>query len=219
MGGESNLFDFVKYRTKMKSAGERSIKIWSMKDKLRMVLFPRDFVTGNKEVLRRVLDEGHELGLHGWKHREWTRGLNKINIGKKITLAKSKYIKLFGEKPISFCAPGFNTNPDVLDILREKEISFISDFEGSEIKTYREMKNVPITICGDKRTPIIEWLVSQGKTDGEIILEIIKEIKSRKLSSIYIHDLFEARFKLGVLEEVFKFIKNNGIEVKRIIDF
>jgi len=219
MGGESNLIDFVMYRGKMESAGERSIKVWTLGDKLRMILSPRDFVKKNENMLKRILREGHELGLHGWKHREWTRGLDKINVKERIIKSRRKYKILFGKDVISFCSPGFNTNLVVLKILRANDIRFISDFAGDEIKIYDGMKNVPITICGNKRTPIIEWLVSQGKPDEEIILEIIDKIKTKRLSSIYIHDLFEARFKLDVLEEVFKFVKNNEIEVKRIIDF
>nr|MDA3781162.1 hypothetical protein [Bacteroidales bacterium] len=38
MGGESNIFEFLKNRGELKTAGERKIKLWSKKDKLRMLL-------------------------------------------------------------------------------------------------------------------------------------------------------------------------------------
>ena len=44
-------------------------------------------------------------------------------------------------------------------------------------------------------------------------------MKNHEIISFYIHDLFEARFKLGLLEEIFKFIKENKIKNKRIIDY
>ena len=94
MGGESNMIDIIKYRGKMNYSAERSIKVWSLFDKIRMVLLPRDFVKENINILRRILEEGHELGVHGWKHREWTRGLGKINVENTVKKSVNKYIRL-----------------------------------------------------------------------------------------------------------------------------
>jgi peptidoglycan/xylan/chitin deacetylase (PgdA/CDA1 family) len=219
MGGESNISDILKYRNKMKSSSERSVKIWSLKDKLRMVFMPRDFVKENLEVLKRIIDEGHELGLHGWKHREWTRGLDKINIEETILKSMKKYVLLFNKQPISWASPGFNVNDSVLKTLEENNIKFISDFFGEQAKVYGKIMNVPITIQGENKMPIIEYLTSKEKQNSEILDIIKKEIKKHEIASMYIHDLFEARFKLDLLEEIFKFINEEKIKSKRIIDY
>jgi peptidoglycan/xylan/chitin deacetylase (PgdA/CDA1 family) len=219
MGGESNIFEILRYNKKMEGSAERSIKVWSLSDKLRMALFPKDFVKTNKRILQRILDEGHELGIHGWKHREWTRGLDKINIKDRINKAISRYNNLFGQKPISWSSPGFNINKNVLKILEESGIKFISDFLGEKESYYGKIKNIPITICGENRTPIIENLISRGKSDEEILEFIKNEIKKHEIISFYIHDLFEARFKLELLEKIFKIIKDKRIENKRVIDY
>ena len=219
MGGESNIFELMNYRGKMPVLGERKIKIFSFAEKLRMALFPKDFVTKNIKVIQRIIDEGHELGLHGWKHREWTRGLHRINTEKAITKSMEKFEKLFGKKPISWASPGFNVNQKVLEILESDNIQFISDFQGSKIENYGKIKNIPITILGENKTPIIEYLASMGKNDEEISEKIISEIKNNEISSMYIHGMFEARFKLDVLRKIFEFVKKNKIENKRIIDY
>ena len=219
IGGESNIFEILKYRGNLKTSRERKIKVWSLKDKLRMAFFPRDFVKENKKILKRILEEGHELGLHGWKHREWTRGLEKIDIKKKIKDSINKYIQLFGKKPTSFASPGFNINNKVLEILEKNKIIFISDFPGSKLKKYGQIKNIPMTILGKYKTPIIEYLVSIRKNNKEILEIMKKEIMKKELSSFYIHGLFEARFKVKLLEEIFKFIKKNKIKSKKIIDY
>ena len=219
MGGESNIFELLKYRKKLASSEERKIKIWPLKDKIRMVLLPKDFVRSNLRILRRILEEGHELGIHGWKHRAWTRGLNKINVEKTIGRTIRRYFRLFGKRPISFAAPGFNTNEKILKILENKGIKFVSDFPGKFPKFYEKIKNVPITVCGEKKTPIIEHLISKGKKDEEILKIMKKEMKKRSLISFYIHCLFESRFKLNLLEKIFKFVKKNKIKTKRIMDY
>jgi len=219
MGGESNIFELLKYRKKL--PGERKIKVYSRLEMIRMLLFPNDFVSKNKSILQRILDEGHELGIHGWKHRAWIRGLDKINPHEHIKKAKEKYQKIFKQDPRSFSAPGFAVDDRVIKSLDKEGFIVISDLPGEKPfkMTNTNILNVPITVLGKNNTPIIEYLVSLGKKDKEI-LEIIKlKISEKDLFSFYIHDLFEARFKLDLLEDLFKFIKNKQIKNKRIIDY
>jgi hypothetical protein len=82
-----------------------------------------------------------------------------------------------------------------------------------------KIKNVPITITGPEKTPIIEYLVSLGRTDEEILEIFKKEIKKKNIVSFYMHDLFEARFKLKVLEEIFKLILREKLKIKRVLDY
>ena len=98
MGGESTVFEILKNRGKMKSSAQRKLKIWSFWEKVRMVLFPRDFAKKNGKILNKILEEGHELGLHGYKHRVWTRNLESLNIGSEINKMAKKYHKLFGRE-------------------------------------------------------------------------------------------------------------------------
>ena len=95
----------------------------------------------------------------------------------------------------------------------------MSDFQGNTPKFYGNMKNIPMTINGKNRMPIIEYLVGEGKNDKEISDYIKKEIKEKELASFYINGLFEARFKLKLLEEVFKYVRKEKIKSKMIRDF
>jgi peptidoglycan/xylan/chitin deacetylase (PgdA/CDA1 family) len=218
MGGESNIFELLSNRGKIKSAGKRTIKIFSLFEKLRIAFFPKDFVKSNILILRRILEEGHELGIHGWKHREWTRDLEHIDVEKKIQMSRLKYMQLFGEEPISFASPGFNTNSIVVKSLKNQNFLFVSDFEGKKITKSNGLTNVPITIVGNKKTPIIEYLFSKNKTDKEILNYLEKFCKKQDIFSFYIHGMFEARLKIKLLEDIFKFVKKEKYLNKRIID-
>ncbi|MBU2576878.1 MAG: polysaccharide deacetylase family protein [Nanoarchaeota archaeon] len=216
MGGESNILELLRYQKKL--PGKRKISVFSRGEMLRMVFFPRDFVLGNKKIFQKILDEGHELGIHGWKHREWTRGLEKIDVRKVIRKAVEKYTKLFGKKPQSFCAPAFRTNNEVVRILSSQGIKVISDFEGDSTKKVDGLINVPITLRGEGNTPIIEYLVGEGYLDKEILDKVTSAIKRKKFSSLYIHGLFECRKKIGLLENLFKWLEKNKIKTKKIMD-
>lgn len=216
MGGESNIFELFRYQKKL--LGKRKISVFSRWEILRMILLPKDFVTKNKKILQRILAEGHELGIHGWKHREWTRGLEQLNVRKAIRKAIKKYIKLFGKKPQSFCAPAFRMNQEVVKILSSEGIEVISDFEEDSPKKVDRLINVPITLRGEGNTPIIEYYVGEGYSDEEIFERITSEIEGKDYSSMYIHGLFECREKIGLLKELFKWLKKKKIKTKRIIE-
>ena len=218
MGGESNLFELLKYRKKLK--GERKIKVFSFLEKLRMIFFPGDFVKNNHVILKRILDEGHELGIHGWKHRAWTRGLEKIDIKMELIKAINKYQKIFGRKPVSFSAPGFNTNREVIRFLERQGLKVISDLPGEKPFKIKDTKiiNIPITLKGRNNSPLIESLAAEGYGDEEILKIIKKEIMKRNLSTLYGHCLFECIKKIKLMEDLFIFLLQKDIKVKRIED-
>lgn len=216
MGGESGFFDIIRYRKRL--PGERSIKVFSTPEKIRMLLFPKDFVGKNRRILERILSEGHELGIHGWKHRRWSRGLTEKIAEKDLDLAISRYKKLFNRIPRTFSAPAFNINKGIIRILDKKGFKVISDLDGKKPFKVKGTKiiNVPITIKGKYNTPIIEYLVSKHKEDPDILEYLKKEINKKSFSSIYIHDLFECRLKISLLDKLLKFLKERNIKVKTI---
>jgi len=217
MGGESTIFEILKNRGKMESSGQRKIKIWSFWEKVRMVLLPRDFAKKNKKLLCKILEEGHELGLHGYKHRAWTRNLENLDIELEVDKMVARYKKFFGRSPISFTSPGFNINEKVVEVLGKKKITHISDFD--KFKTYGALENVPITLRGKDRMPFIEYWVGEGKTDEEIMEIFRNEIKGKDFVSFYLHGLFEGRFKINLLEEMIKELQKNKFKSQRVIDF
>ena len=218
MGGESNILEILKYRGKVPGAGERSLRVFSFFDKLRMALHPVDFVKINLYVLERIIEEGHELGIHGWKHRRWTRGLERIDVDSEVKLAIEKYIFMFGRQPDSFCSPAFRTNQNVVDVLDARGIKVISDYfaKGPSVLKGTEIVNVPVTIKGKMNTPIIEDMVTKGFTDDEIFDFLVKEIGRKELSVMYVHGMYECIEKIDLLDRLFVHLKKSKIKVKTI---
>jgi len=217
MGGESNIFEILKNRNKLSSSGERKIKVWTLREKIRMVFFPKDFVRANEKILKRILEGGHELGLHGWKHREWTRNLGSLDVEKAISNSIKKYVNLFGKRPTSWSSPGFNTREKVLLLLEKNHFRFVSDFQ--EEQSFGNLKNLPLTILGKNKMPFIEYWVGEGKTDAEILRKFKDQLKVKTLASFYIHGLFEGRFKTELLGRMIKLLKKEGFTNKRVIDY
>ncbi len=200
MGGESNIIELLKYRG---GGYGKGIAKHSLFEKLRMVLFPHNFAKVNKDILKRIIDEGHELGVHGWKHRPWTRGLDKIDINNHLKKSVKMYKNLFGASPNSFAAPGFNTNKDYLKALDNNGFKIASDLDGKEPFHPKNCSHVqvPITIRNGIN-PLIESLMIDNINDSQALEILTKEIKDKDLATIYIHAEYECIENKDLLENM-----------------
>lgn len=224
MGGESTLPELLRHR-----GGERGaaggVKLPAL-EILRMCLLPRNFAEENITLLKRITDEGHELGVHGWKHRAWTRSLASINAAGHVALATRKFEELFGRKPKSFAAPAFKTSRTVLEALDAFGYSAAGDLEGDAPfkpvvggKEYSCVQ-VPITLKMPNTDPLIEAFSLQGMNDNDVVARVcgmIDELEARgKLASLYCHDLFEGTAKPHVVEAVLAHVKMQGYELSTV---
>jgi peptidoglycan/xylan/chitin deacetylase (PgdA/CDA1 family) len=65
---------------------------------------------GIDAITRRMMDEGHEAGLHAWDHVAWHDGLWRMDEAKvraEIDRGLSAFSRLFGRPPQGFAAPAW----------------------------------------------------------------------------------------------------------------
>jgi len=82
-------------------------------------LLTKNEVQKSKEI-NMILDQGHELGLHGYSHYNWMNHLDtksKEELSCWISKGCELFENAFGFYPECFCAPGFKTNMNYLEIL------------------------------------------------------------------------------------------------------
>ncbi|CAM4469247.1 polysaccharide deacetylase family protein [Paenibacillus tarimensis] len=88
------------------------------------------FVVGQQverypDVLKRIRDEGHEIGNHSFGHAN-LRKLSKKGVEQEISRGDQAIQEVLGEKPVLFRAP-YGITPDTLtDVLKEKDKQLIS---------------------------------------------------------------------------------------------
>ena len=85
---------------------------------------------------RRVVDEGHELGLHGWIH-ELTGKLD-LTTERDLTLRAADVLEsASGKRPVGIRTPSWDFSPHTLTVIREMELlydsSLMADDEPYEI--------------------------------------------------------------------------------------
>jgi len=67
---------------------------------------------------RRVVDEGHEIGMHGWIH-EWTSELSESVERDLMRRAYETLTKVTGRTPVGVRVPSWDFSPSTLKLIRE----------------------------------------------------------------------------------------------------
>lgn len=226
LGHSVNLSEWL-LRSPSKSIGKLSsknsiniIKKVGIAEVLRALFIQRNVGLERVDILKRIIGEGHELGLHGiFDHIVWSRRLDSLSqdfIENEVKKAICFFEDKLGFKPNGFAAPGFKWNQKTLNIL-DKFFNFSGDLSGNEPfrvklknKVYKHLQ-IPVTVIGPDTVPLIEFLLATGKTEAEIIAAVEREILKQDFSVMYGHPCLEG-MKTEVLEKIFKFVLENNYQ-------
>ena len=88
------------------------------------------FVVGNavdsrQSTIKRICDEGHEIGIHSWNHSELTK-LNRQGIKDQISWTQSKIFNVTGYKSTIVRPPYGSWNSDVKSVGKELNVSLVN---------------------------------------------------------------------------------------------
>jgi peptidoglycan-N-acetylglucosamine deacetylase len=77
-------------------------------------------VESNREVLRRLAREGHEIGNHSFHHEPWLHLYDADTIRAELAAAEERILAATGQRPVGFRGPGFSVSPIVLEVLAQR---------------------------------------------------------------------------------------------------
>lgn len=174
------------------------------------------------KILKRILNEGHDLGLHGgMNHVTWSRNLDKFSI-KELDRLLEESIGLYKLRvnPVleGFVSPGFKSNESLLILLDKYKIKYAGDLSGKE-PFYPKINGrktsclqIPVTIIGPGTIPILENLYARGLERNEIMKIVKEQIKEKDFAVWYGHPLFEG-LKSKDFEEILLYVKEEGYRI------
>jgi peptidoglycan/xylan/chitin deacetylase (PgdA/CDA1 family) len=87
----------------------------------------------NSGLLRRIDDEGHEAGVHGWDHVRWQDGLGGFDertIARELAKAFEVFERVTGRPPRAVAAPGWIANERSLAVQEGLNLRYASDVRG-----------------------------------------------------------------------------------------
>jgi hypothetical protein len=74
-------------------------------------------IESNRDLLREIAREGHEIGNHSFHHEPWLHLYTPLQIEEEILHAEEHIFRATGQRPIGFRGPGFSLSSEVLRVL------------------------------------------------------------------------------------------------------
>ena len=115
-----------------------------------------EVVSEYADIIRDIVEPGHEIASHGFKHNINYSTMSKTKIKEQIRKSKKILEDEIGVTPIGFRAPQCRTNDDVYDVLHELNFKYDSSmvsggilparYNNLDIPSEPFMKNNPLDI-------------------------------------------------------------------------
>ena len=86
----------------------------------------------NHQVLKSIVERGHEIGNHSFHHESWLKTYSKEKIEEEISKAEEAIFQATGKKTRCFRGPGFSWSNDLLETLQKRNYTF----DASILPTY-----------------------------------------------------------------------------------
>lgn len=224
MGGESTLLELLRHRGGPRG-GMAGVKLPKL-EVARMILSPRDFAAENVRLLERIVAEGHSLGVHGFKHRAWTRSLDSIDAAGHVRMATERFKELMGSPPSTFAAPAFRTNSTVLDALDANGYAAAGDMAGEQpfhpmaAGRHYSCVQVPVNLKMPSTDPLVESYCLSGMSDSDAAAAVCRQIDEKEsqggYACFYCHDFFEGAIKPHVISSILAHVKRQGYEMRTV---
>jgi len=87
-----------------------------------------DLRKSNYKILQSIVEKGHEIGNHTFSHNYKLTLMSKDEVSDEIERNHEKIKDVTGVGCVGFRSPGYNTSPEVIEVLKEKNYSYDSSF-------------------------------------------------------------------------------------------
>ncbi len=193
-------------------------RLYGFKTLLAGTLLPSPLVgEGAPGLLKDIVAEGHELGIHGYDHVRWQDGLDGMEeneIEEELSKALVAYERILGARPVSSAAPGWRCTP--LSLAAQDRFAFLyaSDVRGSSafLPTHNGLcystLQLPTTL------PTLDELLGRRRDINEHLLSCL----NGEFNLYTIHAEVEGRFYISLFESLLKEIVRRKVTVVRLRD-
>jgi peptidoglycan/xylan/chitin deacetylase (PgdA/CDA1 family) len=175
----------------------------------------------NSHILKAIVDNGHEAGIHGLDHVYWhdhIKGLDRGRTEEILGKAFATYQDILGRAPCSFAAPGWMINSHALRFFQEKGLVYTSDTRGispffpimGEEKF--DILQIPTTL------PTLDEIVGIAGIEASSLSRFYLDSLTDGLNILTVHTELEGKRWAGVLETFIKRTLESGFTFKRLLD-
>jgi peptidoglycan/xylan/chitin deacetylase (PgdA/CDA1 family) len=173
-------------------------------------------------LLQAIVDEGHELGIHGFDHVLWhdrLERLGELGIAREVEGAIATYSKVLKVPPTGFAAPGWQVNGASLKVLDRHGFLYCSDTRGIfpfmptvHGQAYQTLQ-IPTTL------PTLDEVLGLDGLRGTRVNEFfLSRLRSDRLNVHTVHAEVEGRTQLALFESLLRRLEVQGVAYVKLSD-
>src|SRR5262245_43871855 len=168
-----------------------AVRLYGLRTALYGTLLPGPQIARSfPHLLRRVIVEGHELGVHGYDHVHWHDRLFAIaesRVASEIDRAVAVFGEIIGRPPDGFAAPGWQCSATSLTCLDRGPFRYHSSTRGTG--PYRPRIDSVVGALPEIPTtaPTLDELLGLGIRGEEAIDNLRRSLGERELSVLTVH--------------------------------
>ena len=200
-----------------------AVRLYGVKTLLCGTLLPAPIIGDMApDLLQTVLDDGHELGIHGYDHVLWQdrlQGLGEAGITNEIERAIASYVKALKISPQGFAAPGWQATDASLAVQDRQGFLYCSDTRGvfpflptMQGKTYQTLQ-IPTTL------PTLDEVLGLDGMQGEQVNAVfLSQLRADRLNVHTIHAEVEGRAHLDLFASLLEHLAVQGVAYVKLCD-
>ena len=156
----------------------RAIRTYGWRTILSGTLLPARQAVDCTDILQAIPAAGHELAVHGYDHRRWQDGLQRLTeaeIREEMAQAVAIYQEVTGRRPNGFGAPGWQCNATSLSLVDEVGFAYASDSRGRQ-PFYPSLEGVRYrTLQLPTTLPTLDEVLGLDGIDGGGFLRLVAQ--------------------------------------------
>ncbi len=188
---------------------------------LEAVLFNPRVGSSNLTILNKLIDNGHELGLHGGKnHGTWlhqSHRWNKERFRDEILWGYKQLCQTKVGKIKGFASPGWLGSQKAYQILANLGFEYIADNHDPHNRVRKtekqfKLKQINTNLVGEPGgVGYLEFCRAKGYSDAKILSEIDNQLRKNNHSIIYDHPVYAGRFEIPLLRKIIQHLQSKNI--------
>lgn len=164
----------------------------------------------------------HEIGLHGGRnHAQWQSSAQHWradHLVREVSWGVDAFQKLFGVAPGSFASPGWNSPPDLPEVLRDAGFSYFADSHtqdgGGFIQREGLLPNANTNMLGmPGNIGFLEFALAKNPDAAAVLALFDDLLVSGEHNVVYDHPGFICRLGSDVLRRLLEHLARQNIEV------